>query len=149
VTIIEILVAEHRVFLRLFEEVERSLHLLKTPDEVRFACRLIQGLLHRHGGVEDDLSFVAVDHILKEHKRHARLDHDHREIDRLLEKATSVRDMRKARSRLKAALAGCRAHFREEERNLFPLLEKALQPETLVALGRAWATEKSLRSRFA
>jgi len=148
VTIIEILVAEHRVFLRLFEEVERSLPLFKTPEEVRFACRLIQGLVHRHGGVEDDLSFVAVDHILKEHKRHARLDHDHREIDRLLERAASVSDIRKARSRLKAALAGCRAHFRDEERNLFPLLEKALQPETLLAFGKVWATENPLPSRL-
>jgi len=141
-------VTEHRAFLGLFEEVERSLPLLKTVDEVRLTCRLIQGLLHKHGDAEDDLSFVAVDHILKEHKRHARLHHDHREIDRLLEKAASVRDIRKARSRLRAALTGCRAHFRDEERNLFPLLEKALQPETLLALGRAWATEKSLPSRF-
>ena len=147
-TIIEALVAEHRVFLGLFEEVERSLPLLKTVDEVRLTCRLIQRLLSKHGGEEDDLSFIAVDHILKEHKRHALLDHDHREIDRLLEKVTSVRDIRKARSRLKAALTGCRAHFRDEERHLFPLLEKALQPETLLAFGKAWATEKSLTSRF-
>ena len=140
--------AEHRVFQRLFEEVERSLPLLRTPDEVRLACRLIRRLLRKHGEVEDDLSFVAVDRILKERRRHGRLHHDHREIERLLEKATSVRDTRNARSRLKAALADCRAHFRDEERNLFPLIEQALRPETLLALGEAWATEKSLPSRF-
>ena len=140
--------AEHRIFLRLFEEVERSLPLLKTPDEVGLACRLIRRLLRKHGEVEDDLSFVAVRRILKDRGRHARLGHDHREIERLLENATSVRDIRKARARLKAALAGCRAHFRDEERNLFPLIEKALWPETLLALGEAWATEKSLPRRF-
>lgn len=144
VTITEVLVAEHRVFLTLFDQVERALPGLKTMDELRPLCRLLQALLHKHGEEENDLSCVAVSHILKEHKRHARLHHDHRKLDALIKQVAVTKDIRKGRSRLRAALAACRAHFGDEEQVLFPLIERALRQDALLALGKVWMSQSSL-----
>lgn len=138
---------EHRVFLTLFDQVECVLPDLKTVQELRPLCRLLRGLLHNHGIEEDDLSCVAVRHILKQHKRHTRLHHDHRQIDKLLKKVAGIRDIRKARSQLNDALNHCRAHFSDEERNLFPLIEKAIRKETLLTLGKAWRSQSPLSRR--
>lgn len=144
VTIIEGLVAEHRVFLSLFEQIERALPDIKTVEEVALLCRLLERLLHEHGGAERDLAYVALDHILTEHKRLSRLYHDHHELDGLLQQVAAIKDLQKARSRLKAVLAQCRAHFEEEERNVFPLIEQALRRETLLVLGKVWQSQSWL-----
>ena len=141
VTILEKLVAEHRVFLTVFDQMEQLLPGLKTREEVVVLCRVVAGLLHDHGEEEDDLAYVAVEHILKDHDRHIRIHHDHQELDRLLKEVGTIKSLPQARARLKAALNACRAHFDDEERNVFPLIEKVLQPETLQVLGR---TRRSL-----
>jgi hemerythrin-like domain-containing protein len=45
---------------------------------------------------------------------------------------------------MKAALEACRAHFSEEERTVFPLIEKTLQHETLLVLGKVWKSQSHL-----
>jgi len=137
-TIIEGLVADHRVFLALFDEIELALPSVKTVDELALTCRLVAGLLHNHGGIEADLAYITLDHMLHQQNRLTRLHHDHEELDGLLQEIASIKDLAKARSRLKAVLKACRAHFDEEERTVFPLMEKALQRETLLILGKAW-----------
>jgi hemerythrin-like domain-containing protein len=137
-TIIDGLVADHRVFLTLFEEIERALPSVKTVGEIALVCRLVAGLLHNHGGIETDLAYITLDHVLKQKNRLNRLHHDHEELDGLLQEVGAIKDIEKARARLKAALNACRAHFEEEERNVFPLMEKTLQRETLLVLGKAW-----------
>ena len=142
-TIVEGLLAEHRVFLTLFDQLEHALPKIKTVDEMRLLCRILEGLLHNHGEAEDDLSCVAVDHVLKEHKRHLRFHHDHQEIDGHLKEVARIEDLHEARRRLTVFLEACRAHFRDEEQNLFPLVETAIRHETLLALGRAWRSQSS------
>jgi hemerythrin-like domain-containing protein len=137
-TILEGLVAEHRVFLMVFDQIEQALPGVKTREEITLVCRILAGLLHNHGEEENDLAYIALDHILKDHNQHARLYHDHQEIDGLLKAVEKTKDLAEARARLKAALDACRAHFNEEERLVFPLIEKALQQETLQVLGRVW-----------
>jgi hemerythrin-like domain-containing protein len=143
-TIIEALVAEHRVFLTLFEQIEHALPRVKTVDEIALLCRLLEVPLHNHGGAEADLAYIALDHILHQQDRLTRLHHDHKEIDGLLKEVEAIKDLEEARSRLKTALDACRAHFSEEERNVFPRIEQALQHETLLALGRAWKSQSHL-----
>jgi hypothetical protein len=138
VTILEGLVAEHRVFLTVFDHIERDLPDVRTTGEIALLCRLLQGLLHNHGQTETDLAYIALDHILAEHRANTRLYHDHEEIDGLLKHIATVSDLTQARAQLLAALDACRAHFNDEERVVFPLIAKALQPETLEILGRAW-----------
>lgn len=143
-TIIEALVVEHRVFLMFFEQIERALPGVKTVDEVALMCRLLEAPLHNHGGAETDLAYIALDHILHQQNRLNRLHHDHQEIDGLLKEVEGIKDLQQARSRLKAALDACRAHFSEEERTVFPRIEKALQHETLLILGRVWKSQSHL-----
>lgn len=142
--IIEGLLAEHRVFLTVFEEMERTLPGVKTVGEITRLCRFLERLLQRHGETEDDLAFIAVDHILKQRDQLTRLHHDHQEIDGLLKEAEKSENLKEARSRLKTALEACRVHFRHEERTLFPLIEKALQHETLQILGKVWKSQSRL-----
>ena len=137
-TILEGLKAEHRVFLSVFDQIERDLPKVKTVDEIKFVSRVLQGLLYEHGQEENDLAYIALDHILKQRNQQTRLYHDHQEIDGLLDKIEELEDVPEARAQLKAALNACRCHFNEEETVVFPLIAKALQPETLEALGRVW-----------
>jgi hemerythrin superfamily protein len=143
-TIIEGLVAEHRVFLRLFDQIERVLPSVKTVDEIALLCRILETPLHTHGEVEADLGYIALDHILHQQSRLTRLHHDHHEIDGLLKEVAGSKDLNQARSRLKEALGFCRAHFSEEERTVFPRMEKALQRETLLILGKVWKSQPFL-----
>jgi hemerythrin-like domain-containing protein len=138
VTIIDGLVAEHRVFLSLFDQMERLLPGIKTVDEIALLCRLLERPLRNHGGAEIDLAYIALDHILKEKRRTTRLYHDHHELDNLLQEVATIQDVVQARARFRAALEACRAHFDDEERNVFPLIERAFQRETLLLLGKVW-----------
>ena len=144
ITITDALVAEHRVFLALFDQIERALPSIKTVGEVALLCRLLAGLLHEHGGIETDLAYITLDHVLHEQDQLTRLNHDHQEIDGLLKKVETSEYLQEARARLKACLTACRIHFNEEERTVFPLMEKALQHETLVVLGKAWKSRSDL-----
>jgi hypothetical protein len=137
-TILEGLVADHRVFLSAFDEIERALPDTKSAGEIALLCRVLQRLIHDHGETENDLAYIALDHILEEHREHTRLYHDHQEIDGLLQQVATVQELPQARTQLRAALSACRRHFHEEESVVFPLIAKALQPETLQILGRSW-----------
>jgi hemerythrin-like domain-containing protein len=105
-----------------------------------------QWLGGRHGGAETDLAYIALDHILHQQNQHTRLHRDHQEIDGLLKEVEGIKDLQQARTQLKAALDTCRAHFSEEEQAVFPLIEKALQHETLLILGRVWKSQSHFRS---
>ena len=144
ITIIDGLVAEHRVFLTVFDQIERSLPEIKTTGEIALICRILERLIHDHGTAETDLAYITFDHVLKEQNRCSRLSHDHEEIDGLLREVETIQDLAEARSRLKVSLNACRVHFKEEERNVFPMIEKTLHHETLVALGRAWRSQSYL-----
>ena len=144
ITIIDGLVAEHRVFLTVFDQIERSLPEIKTTGEIALICRILERLIHDHGTAETDLAYITFDHVLKEQNRCSRLSHDHEEIDGLLREVATMQDLTEARSRLKVSLNACRIHFKEEERTVFPMIEKTLHHETLVALGRAWKSQSYL-----
>lgn len=122
----------------LFDQIEHALPTIRSTDEIALICRLLVGLLHDHGSAETDLAYIALDHILHHQDRLTRLHHDHAELDGLLHEVTAIRDLPQARARLLAALTANRAHFDQEERTVFPLLQQALQPETLAVLGKVW-----------
>jgi hemerythrin-like domain-containing protein len=44
---------------------------------------------------------------------------------------------------MRAALAHSRLHFQYEEENIFPLIERTLQRETLVRLGDVWREKRA------
>jgi len=137
-TITEALVAEHTIFLSVFDQIERVLPSLATPAEVRTMATIVEGLLEGHAKTETDLAYLALDHVLEHNGELKRMHQDHHEIDDRLRKVHTANTCAEARRLLKAAILASREHFRGEERSVFPLLEQALRKDTLTDLGKNW-----------
>jgi hemerythrin-like domain-containing protein len=136
--ITEALVAEHTIFLGVFDQIERVLPSLATQIEVNTMASIVEGLLEGHAKTETDLAYLALDHVLEDNGELKRMHQDHHEIDDRLRKVHTANTCAEARRLLKLAITASREHFRGEERSVFPLLEKALQEETLIELGETW-----------
>jgi hemerythrin-like domain-containing protein len=138
--ITELLTAEHTIYLGVFDQIERVLPSLTTLSEVRTMASIVEGMLEGHAARESNLAYLALDHVLAEKGHLDRMHQDHHEIDGRLKQVHAANTSAEARRLLKAALEVSREHFYLEERAVFPMLEKLLQPETLTELGRTWIT---------
>jgi hemerythrin-like domain-containing protein len=121
-----------------FDQIERALPSLNTPAEIGTMARIVEGLLEGHAKSETDMAYLALDHVLEQDGELKRMHQEHQEIDDRLRKVHAAKTCAEARRLLKAAITVSREHFRGEERSVFPLLEKALQEETLLELGKSW-----------
>ena len=138
------LIMEHAVFSDVFDQIERVLTGSPSAPEVKVLASVVEGLLRGHGETETNLAYSALDHALADRQALDRLYQDHHEIDDHFKRIHRAEDAAEAQRLLKKALAATREHFRREEKNVFPMLEQTLQPDTLLALGREWATERSI-----
>ena len=136
--ITEALVAEHTIFLNVFDQIERVLPSLTTPAEVQTMAGIVEGLLERHARTETNLAYLALDHVLEHNGELKRMHQDHHEIDDCLRTVHSASTCAQARRLLKLAITASREHFRAEERSVFPLLERTLREETLTELAKDW-----------
>jgi hemerythrin-like domain-containing protein len=136
--ITEILVAEHRIFLSVFDQIERALPGVTTLTEARMLARLVEGMLESHAGTETELAYLALDHVLQDKGQLDRLHEEHHEIDTSLHLVHLAGDVARARLMLQTALGASRRHFAFEEQSVFPLIESALQSETLAGLAATW-----------
>jgi hemerythrin-like domain-containing protein len=136
--ITEALVAEHTIFLGVFDQIERVLPSLTTLVEVATMARIVEGLLEGHAKMETNLAYLALDHVQEHNGELKHMHQDHHEIDDRLRKVHAANTCAEARRLLKVAITASREHFRGEERSVFPLLEKVLQEETLTELGQSW-----------
>ena len=141
--ITDALVAEHAVFTVVFDYVERVSPKLTTLAEARLLAGLIEALLRGHADAEENLAFVALDHVLDHKGRLDQMHLEHHEIDASLKRVHAAKDVAEARRFLAASLRASRKHFRYEERNVFPLMEQMLQHETLTKLGNAWKRDRT------
>jgi hemerythrin-like domain-containing protein len=137
ITITDTLVAEHRVFADVFDQIESFLPKLTTLAEVKLLARLVEGMLRGHAETEKNLAYAALDHVLKDKGHIDRLHQEHHEIDASLGRAQAARNFEKARRLLKATIIASREHFKHEEQRVFPLIERVLQRDTLLELGNA------------
>ena len=136
--ITEILVAEHRIFLSVFDQIERALSGVTTLTEARMLARLVEGMLESHAGTETELAYLALDHVLQDKGQLDRLHEEHHEIDTSLHLVHLAGDVARARLMLQTALGASRRHFVFEEQSVFPLIESALESETLAGLAATW-----------
>ena len=136
--ITEILVAEHRIFLSVFDQIERALSGVTTLTEARKLARLVEGMLESHAGTETELAYLALDHVLQDKDQLDRLHEEHHEIDTSLHLVHLAGDVARARLMLQTTLEASRRHFAFEEQSVFPLIESALQSETLAGLAATW-----------
>ncbi|MCX6899894.1 MAG: hemerythrin domain-containing protein [Verrucomicrobia bacterium] len=134
--ITDALSTEHAVFLAAFDQVEQMMPYVQTLGEVKVIGRLLEPLLHRHGEKEEHLAFSALNHILKDRQPFERLHLDHQEKDNLLAQLAGAGNLAEAQHLLRMAIVMLRVHFLYEEQVAFPLMEKALQDESLEALSR-------------
>jgi hemerythrin-like domain-containing protein len=144
--ITDALVAEHTIFLSVFDQIERVLPSLTSLSEVRTMASVVEGLLQGHSSRETDLAYIALDHVLEHKGELDRMHHEHAELDARLKSIQAATNCTEARRLLKATLGSSREHFRLEEKVLFPLLERSLKTETLRELGRTWL-EREAASR--
>jgi hemerythrin-like domain-containing protein len=141
--ITELLAVEHTIYLGVFDLIEKSLPSLSSPAEVRTMAGIVEGLLGGHAKRESQLAYLALDHVLAQKDELDRMHQDHQEIDNRLKKVHTAETCAEARRLLKAAITSSREHFRLEEKQVFPLLEKTLQRETLIELGKVWSNRNS------
>jgi hypothetical protein len=142
IPITQALSAEHLMFCGVFNEVEKALPGFNRLEEVRRAARLVEGLLLSHAEVEEELLMLAEDHLQEAPRRYAYCRKEHQEIDGQLTRVRSTREIARARRLLRGALAASRKHFKQEERWVFPLIEKTVKPETLTKLGTVWFLQR-------
>jgi hypothetical protein len=76
---------------------------MKTAAQIRVMAGLVERLLIHHGGAEQDLAYVTLDHMLKDKGEFDRLFTDHKEIDERLRLARMAKTATDARRLLKHA----------------------------------------------
>lgn len=97
----------------------------------------LKQIIRAHSSIEDALlfekwkKFPVVRHALREHK----------EIEELLDQAIADGDQKVLNHAVRLALG----HFAEEERDVFPLLEKELPKAQLAQLGMEWAQLRGIK----
>lgn len=143
-TITKILIMEHAVFCDVFDQIERILAGTKSADEVKALASVVEGLLVSHAETETNLAYSALDHALADKGSLDRLHQDHHEIDNQFQRIHRTTNPAEAQRLLKKALLATREHFQREEKIIFPVLEKTLQPDTLRSLGGKWMESHSV-----
>jgi len=141
--ITEALFAEHLVFHNMFDHVEATAPKLKTLAEVKSLAALLESLLRAHSDTEDELFFGPLEHCFEQIGQRDAFLEELREIDASLASIRRVRELKKARQLLVAAVAYSREHFDKEERIVFPLAERVLNHKTLTALGETWTEQRT------
>jgi hemerythrin-like domain-containing protein len=134
----EAIALEHATLLRVFDEVERISPQLGSAAEAGRLATIVEKLLGTHAELETNFAFVALDHALHDEGHLTTLHQEHRELDDRLRRVHEATDCEEACGLLRAGLGGARAHFQREERELFPLLERALGSGALAILGEAF-----------
>ncbi len=141
--ITEALFAEHLVFHNMFDHIEASVPKLKTLAEVKSLAALMESLLKAHSDTEDELFIGPLEHCFEQIGQRDAFLEEHQEIDDSLRTLRQVKELKKARLLLLAAVTYSRKHFDKEERIVFPMAERVLKMKTLTALGQTWMEQRN------
>ena len=134
----EAIALEQAPLMRVFDEVERTLPGLGSAEEAVRLATMVEKLLGTHAELEINFAFVTLDHALHDEGHLTKLHQEHRELDDRLRRVHEATNCEEACGLLRAGLVGARAHFQREERELFPVLERALGMGALTTLGQAF-----------
>ncbi len=129
---IELLIEDHRYMEILLDRLDLS----DDPAEMRGLFMRIAGDLAAHESAEQDVVFPAARAAVPSGRRDVHeLTGEHEEVNSLLEEMLTLDPSSAGFARRASALVlGLRAHFAEEEEQLFPALRAALEPAVLVGL---------------
>ncbi len=133
-TITEALRVEHAWFRSLFDGLESELPEM-TLKELKRISGVIESLIIKHGMVETDTAFAALNHALAEKGQIEKLQLEHRELGAAFYALKQASRLKEAGNLFKAVIKACRLHFEEEEQVVFPLMEGVLPAKVLKELG--------------
>lgn len=128
--------AAMRPLLRHIREMTKPGVTMDAPI-VKANATALKQIIRAHATIEDALlfeklkKFPVVRHALREHT----------EIEELLDQAAADGDQKVLNHAVRLALG----HFAEEERDVFPLLEKELPKNKLAQLGVEWAQLRGIK----
>jgi hemerythrin superfamily protein len=138
-TITEALIAEHRQFCALFDQIEQGLPAAGSAADVQALARRIEKLLRTHAAAEEDLVLLVLENAVGARQRCKRLYTDHQEIDIRLTDVFKVKETGRAAALLREAIRRSRRHFKHEEEVVFPLIEDVSGQENLTRWGAIWS----------
>src|SRR5512133_1244732 len=141
--ITEALFAEHLVFHNLFDHIEFTTPRLKTLAEVKALAQVMETMLRSHSKTEDDLFIGPLEHCFEQIGQRESFHLEHEEIDENLKRVQAAARLKQAQELLLAAVGYSRRHFDREERIVFPMAERVLNPNTLEELGKAWMEQRT------
>lgn len=130
--------AEHVVFHTLFDGLQAQAPSLNNLEQIRTTASLLASVLSKHGIAEDELLNPLIDPYLEELGQEDNFHHEHHAIDDNLMKIVVMDSVEDARRLLRETVQLAREHFDKEERIIFPLAEKYISEESLLALGKQW-----------
>ena len=141
--ITDVLRAEHAVFHNLFDHIEAVLPHIRTLAEVKSLTTVVETLLAPHAKTEDDLFMEPLEHCFDQIGQNETFHDEHEMIDAELAKVHKARELKAAKKILLGAVTASRKHFDKEERIVFPMAERVLNPKTLTALGKTWMDQRT------
>lgn len=141
--ITDALLAEHIVFHHMFDHLEATVPHLKTVAEIKALGSVMETMLKSHSDTEDNLFIGPLEHCFEQIGQRDAFLEEHQEMDGNLKKVQQATRADTARRLLLTAISHSRKHFSKEERVVFPIAERVLKEETLIALGLAWKQQRN------
>lgn len=141
--ITEALFAEHLVFHNLFDHIEATVPKVSSLGELKIMASLMESMLRAHSDTEDKLFLGPLEHCFEQIGQRDQFLQEHQEMDGNLQRVQQATRVDMARKLLLAAVAHSRRHFDREERIVFPLAERMLNPKTLTSLGQSWMEQRN------
>ncbi len=133
------LLGEHGVLYALFDRIEAVAATAESVAQIHEAAAVLGALVLSHAKLEDELLFPALETHLGTTGPLAIMRAEHDEIEHALGRIEEARDIADGTACVASALDLVRDHFQKEEEVLFSVARQALDDETQLRLGTAWA----------
>ena len=141
----DMLRGEHAAFGALLDEIEGMASFAGEVAQIESAMTVLSTEVKSHASLEEKLLFPALKPHMESDELFTEMRADHEQIQSGLEHIENARDLDEAIEAVRQTLATARRHFKNEEKKLYALAEEVLDDETLIQLGKAWATAHSVK----
>ncbi len=141
----DMLRGEHAAFRALLDEIEEMASFAGEVAQIESAMTVLRTEIKSHAALEEKLLFPALEPHVETDELFAEMRADHEQIRSGLERIENARDLDEALEAVRRTLNIVRKHFKNEEEKLYALAEEVLDDETLIRLGEAWATARSVK----
>ena len=141
----DVLLGEHAAFHALLDEIEEMASYAGEVAQIESAMTVLRTEIQSHAILEEKLLLPALEPHVQTDELFAEMRADHEQIRLGLECIEDARDLNEALDAVQQTLGIVRTHFKNEEEKLYALAEEVLDDETLIQLGEAWATARSVK----